>query len=559
MALSVSVGDSALSVEPGGFVRTEVRVRNDSAEPHKVRLRVTGPAGKWSWVVPPEGDVDAGAEVVMSLGFRIPKGTEPAAGDLAWELVAGPASGHDSESGAADRVASLAEAKVAGLLTVQAFHDVTVEFDPPDARSSSPNEHIVVVENRGNVPVTTTLLASSEDDIDLSLDTEAVHTEPGQRIRVPVTLHPGKPLLLQPQTFEYTVSAAPIGGAPVVFEGSIDQPARMAARTAAFSILAVVLLVFGLRFTVLAPDDGTTEVSAGGSTATTDGRSDTTLALSGGTHDDVHSDCLAEEHRDTRVTGLTPEDIPTLPADFSFFQVASDRCSPVRWNPCESIHFVINPKNAPPTGVADVREAFKRLAAATGITYVDDGLTDEAGTGNRAYQPERYGERWAPILVHWITGTSRSQGGDVQIVGGGFPTRVGDVYVTGNLFLNVNAIVNPDTRAPVPGGFEDQNTIGAIGPEGVTWGRVILHELAHITGLGHVREPSELMYPETADHTGPTAFGKGDLAGIKYLGKEAGCLETPKATAQANPQVVGGSRASGASGSGTATTTAGHP
>ena len=542
MALSVSVGDTAFSVDPGGFVRTDVRVRNDGDQPERVRLRVNGAAAKWSWVVPPEADIGPGGEAVMSLGFRLPKGNEPEAGDLAWELVVGPASGHDSESGAAERVARSAEATVAGTLTVAALHDVSVELDPPDARSSSPHEHTVVVENRGNVPVTTTVEVSGDDDLDIRLDTTEVHTEPGQRTRVPLTLDPGAQALLQSLEFEYAVTASPSGGEPVTFTGTLDHPSRFSPRSAAFAILAVVVLVFGLRMTVLAPDNGTTDVTAG---VAAGGGSGTTLALSGGTHGEEHSDCLADDHRDTRVTGLTPEDIPTLPADYSFFQVSSDRCSPVRWNPCEAIHFVINPANAPPTGVDDVREAFRRLAEVTGITYVDDGFTDEESVRNRAYQPDRYGEKWAPILVHWVTGTNRASSGDVQIVGGGFPFRVGDVYVSGDLFLNVSAVVNPDTRAPVPGGFADQNTIGAVGPEGVTWGRIILHELAHITGLGHVREPSQMMYPEMADHTGSTTFHDGDLAGLKYLGKDAGCLETPKPGAAANPQLVRGSGTGG--------------
>jgi hypothetical protein len=80
----------------------------------------------------------------------------------------------------------------------------------------------------------------------------------------------------------------------------------------------------------------------------------------------------------------------------------------------------------------------------------------------------------------------------------------------------------------VPGGFGATEGAGRIGPEGVTWGRVILHELAHITGLGHVRDPAQLMYPETSDHTTrPARFDTGDLAGLRFLGKEAGCLTTP--------------------------------
>lgn len=533
MTLSVSLAETELTVDPGGFVRTEVRVRTTSSELERVRLRVAGPAATWSWVVPPELDIEPGAEVVMSLGFRVQRTPEPAAGTLAFDLVAGPAIGHDTESGARENIAATPEATVSGHLTVTPFRDLAIELDPPDARPNLPTEHNLVVENRGNAPVSTVLRGSSDDaDLEVALGSLTVDAEPGRRIRVPVTLRPGKRPLLQGRTLPYDLSVEPEGGEPVRFSGELDHPARVNPVAVGVAVLAVIVLIFGLQLTVLSSDGKDTAVSAGGtSSASVSTRTSvvgvTPVTQAGGGDGGA---CPAATHRDTRATGLTPEDIPTLPPDFAFFQVASDNCQPVRWNPCEPIHFVINPANAPPTGVADTREAFKRLAVATGMAYIDEGMTDEDSQGNREYQPERYGERWAPILVHWM-GSSRGQG-DIQVVGGGFPTQVGDVYVTGNLFLNPSVVTNKETRTTVAGGFGGEGiSLGRIGPEGVTWGRIILHELAHITGLGHSSVPSNLMYPETSDHTGPAAFSKDDLAGMKYLGKDAGCLETPKAAA----------------------------
>lgn len=533
MALSVSLAETELTVDPGGFVRTEVRVRNTSGQPERVRIRVTGPAATWSWVAPPELDVAPGAEVVVSVGFKVQRTPEPAAGALAFEVVAGPAVGRDSESGAKEKVATTPEAKVPGVLTVSPFHDLAIEFDPPDARSMAPTEHNVVVENRGNVPVSTRLRATSEEDLQVDIGSATVETPPGQRVRVPVRLRPGKRPLLQGRLLPYALSVEPDAGDPVTLSGELDHPARFSPLAAGAAILAVVVLVFGIQ--LLSSDKSSnTDVAAGGPTsgstvtaqAASSGAGTTTVALAEA--HSTHGDCPAEAHTDTRATGLTPDQIRSLPSDFSFFQVASDDCLPVRWNPCEPIHFVINPANAPPTGVADAKEAFKRLAVAAGVTYVDDGLTDEEGVVNRAYQPERYGDRWAPILVHWM-GNSRAQG-DIQVVGGGLPAQVGDVYVTGNLFLNPSVVTNKETRTTVAGGFGGESvTLGRVGPAGVTWGRIILHELAHITGLGHSSQTGNLMYPETSDQTGPAAFSTDDLAGIRYLGKDAGCVQAPKA------------------------------
>jgi hypothetical protein len=235
--------------------------------------------------------------------------------------------------------------------------------------------------------------------------------------------------------------------------------------------------------------------------------------------------CPAEGHVDTHVSGLTPDRIPTLPSGYSFSAVKADRCSPVRFDPCQPVHYVMNAAEAPATGVADVREAFTRLGAATGIAFVDDGTTDEIA--RRSPTDARYPGRWAPILVVW---SHRAAGpGEVQVVGAGFPARVGDVLVSGTLNLNVDAVV--DTRGtPVPGGFGSGSAtgVGAIGAGGVTWGRVILHELAHVMGLGHTRDRDQLMYPDTAEQTAQTTdYRSGDRQGLRLLGRDAGCVENP--------------------------------
>ena len=281
------------------------------------------------------------------------------------------------------------------------------------------------------------------------------------------------------------------------------------------ALAAAVVAAMGLRLTLLAPAE-----DAGAAPAPAAAALD-----AAGTED---PECAAAGHLAGRVSGRTPDQVPQLPADYSFFDLADDGCTPVRWNPCEPVHFVVNPAQAPPTGVDDVREAFARMGEVTGITFVDDGVTDEEGGRRRArYQPGRYGERWAPILVYWQRGAERD--GNTQVVGGGIPSQVGGVYVTGVLFLNADAVTDFTTNTPVAGGFgPDHGGAGPIGPAGVTWGRVILHEVGHLMGLSHVRDPRQLMYPETAEHTTrPAQFSDGDLAGLRHLGAAAGCLATP--------------------------------
>jgi len=151
------------------------------------------------------------------------------------------------------------------------------------------------------------------------------------------------------------------------------------------------------------------------------------------TDDDVIADAPAEAaapacpgagHRDTFASGLTPERIPDLPSGYSLTFVKADGCSPARFDPCQPVHYVMNPAQAPPGGVADVEEAFNRLAQVTGMTFVNDGMTDETSRRG-AYVEDRYPGRWPPILVVW----SRQSGerANVEVVGSGLPARVDDV------------------------------------------------------------------------------------------------------------------------------------
>ena len=53
---------------------------------------------------------------------------------------------------------------------------------------------------------------------------------------------------------------------------------------------------------------------------------------------------------------------------------------------------------------------------------------------------------------------------------------------------------------------------------------MVLHELSHVMGIGHVKQWGELMEPSGG---GVTDFGPGDRAGLALLGREQGCLTTP--------------------------------
>lgn len=518
-ALSVRLDGEDLALEPGGSVSGRVVVRNGTDEVSRARLRLTGPAAPWAFVVPPEVTLGSGEETEARFGFRAPRGPEPPAGPLAFRLQA-------------EAVDGGGEAAVDGVLRVLPFDDLALVLGPAQPGDDGSSRYRLTVANRGNGRALVAVAVSGGDgDLVVETDRPAVLVAPGDRETATVIVRPVAPAGRSRPSLAFVVSATPEGGEPVVVVGRLEavgdrrrRPFPAVAAVVAVVVLAVVLV----RLTVLAPADDDDAASA-------------PTVAAGGAGAPPDPNCTATGHVDLRVTGLTPAEIPLLPADYSFFNLRDDRCTPIRWNPCEPVHYVVNPALAPPTGVADVHEAFARMGAATGITFVDDGVTDEAGNRRRPrYQPERYGERWAPILVYWQTGAERT--GDIEIVGGGFPGREGDAYVSGVLFLNVDAVTNLASRAPLEGGFgPDPEGLGPIGPAGVTWGRVILHELGHMMGLSHVRDPAQLMYPETTDHTTrPTMFAAGDMAGLRQVGAGAGCLATPPPGPSAAP--AGGGR-----------------
>lgn len=178
---------------------------------------------------------------------------------------------------------------------------------------------------------------------------------------------------------------------------------------------------------------------------------------------------------------------------------------PVTYDPCRPVHYVVNPAAMPASGMALVHEAVDMLSAATGLVFVDDGVTDEPLQAHR--QPmdvQRYGNRWSPVLIGWSDAAAYPDlAGDVAGVGGStMVTPRGPAsarLVSGQVALDADLFDALAER----GAVEQQRAI-------------VLHELAHVVGLGHVDSPTELMYPSTSKQA---RFGPGDLEGLAVLGQ----------------------------------------
>ena len=87
--------------------------------------------------------------------------------------------------------------------------------------------------------------------------------------------------------------------------------------------------------------------------------------------------------------------------------------SPVAYDPCRPIHYVTNTETAPKASDPLLMHAIDRISTATGLQFVNDGPTSErASATRRAFQPERYGDKWAPVLIAWTDPAAELGAGD---------------------------------------------------------------------------------------------------------------------------------------------------
>ena len=196
------------------------------------------------------------------------------------------------------------------------------------------------------------------------------------------------------------------------------------------------------------------------------------------------------------------------------FEQANTDGSPSRWNPCQAIRYVVNLSQAPAGALQLIASALAQVSQATGLRFSYAGTSSEIATNTR---PLTEGGTWSPVLFVWET-TGQSDylpaGGEVGM--GGFTAATNPagqwVDVTGQVALSSTAPANPGFSAD--GG----------------WAHLLLHEIGHVMGLAHVTDPNQVMYP-VAGPGAPTAYGSGDLAGLRRLGASGGCLAEPSAQA----------------------------
>ncbi|WP_205471570.1 matrixin family metalloprotease [Nocardioides sp. SYSU D00038] len=176
--------------------------------------------------------------------------------------------------------------------------------------------------------------------------------------------------------------------------------------------------------------------------------------------------------------------------DHAFLRTQPDGTTPVSWDPCRAIPYAVNTDGAPTGWRALLEAALAEVSAASGYVFRDTGTT-----ANRTLATPS-----DPVLVLCShQGRRHDLQGSVAGLGGPVATDVQGLarWTSGGVIL-------------------DQAEYQQLEREGdeVAARMILVHEILHVLGLGHVDDEDQLM---NASYVGQDRLGDGDVAGLRAL------------------------------------------
>lgn len=165
-----------------------------------------------------------------------------------------------------------------------------------------------------------------------------------------------------------------------------------------------------------------------------------------------------------------------------------------RWNPCAVITWDYDPAGSYAGSLRDMKKSFNRVSKVSGLRFRYVGVKPD----------DAVMEPGAAIKVQW-----KSLGGDtLGMANARYYSGTGEI---------VEATINFTLDYTFAPGL-DSSGERYLHPAGV----VMQHELMHAVGLGHATQSSQIMHAYVTSKG--YRMGAGDLAGMRAVGSEKGCL-----------------------------------
>ncbi|MCR6030830.1 matrixin family metalloprotease [Nocardioides sp. zg-579] len=186
----------------------------------------------------------------------------------------------------------------------------------------------------------------------------------------------------------------------------------------------------------------------------------------------------------------------------------------MRWDPCRPVAYAVNDRLATRGAVRDVKRAFRRLHVASGIRFRYLGRTRD----RVAAKPVTFSSG-ADIVVGWVKdGTSMLSGSYTGSWGRAVPHYDADWQDSrgrrvARIYQASIAISDEEDLYLHPGARRFPNRT-----------HLLMHELGHAVGLGHVNAENQVMLSSIPDSTANARYQAGDLAGMHTVGALQGCL-----------------------------------
>ena len=187
-----------------------------------------------------------------------------------------------------------------------------------------------------------------------------------------------------------------------------------------------------------------------------------------------------------------------------FSSLPEGAAGPILHDPCIAIRWQLSTANMPIGAQESVMAAVDPIAVNTGLVWVFDAYTGSAATFESPLLVRRDTWEYAPVVIGWAAaGDVVDLEGDTAGVGG---PRIASGAFGDQEFLRSGTVVV--STADLPDVLEDERDKGHLQA-------VVMHELGHVVGLGHVADGSQLMFPAA---TAIAEWGPGDLEGLAAVG-----------------------------------------